>query len=105
MQFSIEVVRLCDGIQRRSVLTNQLLRAAISVGANIREGKYGSSRADFVAKYQIALKECYESEYWLELLQRCDIITMGDCEDCMKLCAALRRMLSSAIISAKHKMM
>ncbi len=104
MQFSIEVVRLCDGIQRRSVLTNQLLRAATSVGANIREGKYGSSRADFVAKYQIALKECYESEYWLELLQRTDIITINDCDACMKLCAALRRMLSSAIISAKNKM-
>ena len=50
MRFAVATVKLCDTIKYRSVITNQLLRSATSVGANIREGKYGSSRADFIAK-------------------------------------------------------
>lgn len=73
MKFAVAIVTLCDAIKGRSVITNQLLRAGTSVGANIREGKYACSRADFIAKYQIAIKECYESEYWLELLQYAEI--------------------------------
>ena len=52
--------------KHESVLTNQLLRSGTSVGANIREAFYAHGRADFIAKLQIALKECSESEYWLE---------------------------------------
>ena len=54
--------------KKESVLTNQLIRSGTSVGANIREAFYGHGTADFIAKLQIALKECSESEYWLELL-------------------------------------
>lgn len=43
-------------------------RAATSIGANIREANYAHGKADFIAKLQIALKECYETEYWLEIL-------------------------------------
>ncbi len=101
MQFAVDVVQLCDKITRRSVITNQLLRAATSVGANIREGKYGSSKADFVARYQIALKECFESEYWLELLERTEISTKEELSQCLQHCRSLRRMLSSALRSLK----
>ena len=52
------------------VMSKQLLRSGTSIGANIHESKYGHGTADFIAKMQIALKECYESEYWLELLNR-----------------------------------
>ncbi len=51
-----------------SVLTNQLIRSGTSIGANIREAFYGHGKNDFIAKLQIALKECSESEYWIELL-------------------------------------
>lgn len=69
--FAISIVKICRSIKetkRESVLTNQLLRAGTSIGANIHESKYAQSSADFVSKMQIALKECYETEYWLELL-------------------------------------
>ena len=63
--------------KRESVLTNQLIRSGTSIGANIREAFYALGKADFIAKLQIALKECSESEYWLELL-----IESGYYDDC-----------------------
>ena len=53
---------------KESVLTNQLLRSGTSIGANIHEAQYAQGTADFISKLEIALKECFESEYWLELL-------------------------------------
>ena len=75
MDFSVSIVNLCDGIKVRSAIVNQLLRSGTSIGANIHEANYASSRADFIAKMQIALKECYETEYWLELFSKTNIIT------------------------------
>ena len=69
--FALEIIRVCNEIkrsQKESILTNQLVRSGTSIGANIREAFYAHSKADFIAKLQIALKECSESEYWLELL-------------------------------------
>jgi four helix bundle protein len=70
-EFALEVIRLCNEVKtnkKESVLTNQLVRSGTSVGANIREAFYAHSKADFIARLHIALKECAESEYWLELL-------------------------------------
>ena len=70
--FALEIIKVCNEIKhskRESVLTNQLIRSGTSVGANIREAIYAHGKADFIAKLQIALKECSESEYWLELLE------------------------------------
>ena len=67
----MQIIKVCNEVKREkreSVLTNQLVRSGTSVGANIREAFYAHGRADFIAKLQIALKECSESEYWLELL-------------------------------------
>lgn len=64
--FAVEIIKITKEISqnhREYVLTKQLVRSATSVGANIHESKYASSTADFVAKMQIALKECYETEY------------------------------------------
>ena len=69
--FALEIIKVCNEIKRtkrESVLTNQLIRSGTSIGANIREAMYAHGKADFIAKLQIALKECSESEYWLELL-------------------------------------
>ena len=68
---ALDVLNLCDTIKETKkdlVLVNQLIRSGTSVGANIHESEYAQSKADFVSKLRIALKECYESEYWLELL-------------------------------------
>ena len=69
--FALQIIKVCNTIKstkKESVLTNQLIRSGTSVGANIREAFYAHGKADFIAKLQIALKECAESEYWLELL-------------------------------------
>ena len=74
MDFSVEIVSLCDSIKGKSVLTNQILRSGTSIGANIHEANYAHSRADFISKMQIALKECYETEYWLKLFEKTNIV-------------------------------
>ncbi len=70
-EFAIEIIKVCNTVKqvkKETVLTNQLIRSEISIGANIREAFYASSKTDFIAKLHIALKECNESEYWIELL-------------------------------------
>lgn len=69
--FALDVIRVCKELRTakcEGALINQFLRSGTSIGANIREAFYAHSKADFIAKLQIALKECSESEYWIELL-------------------------------------
>ena len=102
--FAVEIVNTCNAIKetkREFVLTKQLLRAGTSIGANIHESKYGHGTADFIAKMQIALKECYESEYWLELLFRTDYLSESEYKCLQNQCGAIRRMLISSINTVK----
>lgn len=102
--FAVEIVNICRQIKkdhRESVLTNQLIRSATSIGANIHESKYAQSRADFISKMQIALKECYESEYWLELLNRTDFVTEEQYKFLQTSCGSIRRMLISSVNTVK----
>ena len=102
--FAVEIVKLCKEIKekkRETVMTNQLLRSGTSVGANIHESKYAHGTADFIAKMQIALKECYESEYWLELLFRTEYLSAERYEMIKNLCGSIRRMLVSSINTSK----
>ncbi|MBQ2691190.1 MAG: four helix bundle protein [Clostridia bacterium] len=101
--FALEIIKVCNEVKstkRESVLTNQLIRSGTSIGANIREAFYGHSKADFVAKLQIALKECAESEYWLELL-----IESGYYSDktVLQHCTELKRMLIASLTTAKSR--
>lgn len=103
--FAVNIVNLCRSIKetkREFVLTNQLLRAGTSIGANIHESKYAHGSADFIAKMQIALKECYESEYWLELLNRTGYISDEQYKPLQNDCGSIRRMLISSINTAKQ---
>lgn len=102
--FALEVIKVCNYIKshkRESVLTNQLIRSGTSIGANIREANFAHGKADFIAKLQIALKECSESEYWLELL-----IESGYYEDSSILehCIEVKKLLISSINTAKNNM-
>ena len=74
VDFAVNIIQLCDNIKGKAVLTNQMMRSATSIGANIHEANYAQSDADFISKLQIALKECYETEYWLTLLVKTNII-------------------------------
>ena len=104
MDFSVSIVNMCDSIKGKSALTNQILRSGTSIGANIHEANYAHSRADFISKMQIALKECYETEYWLELMQRAEILTDDNSKMLMHDCGAIRRMLISSITTVKNNM-
>ena len=102
--YAVNIVNLCRNIKetkRESVLTNQLLRSGTSIGANIHESKYAHGTADFIAKMQIALKECYESEYWLELLNRTGYIPDEQYKSLQSACGAIRRMLTASINTTK----
>ena len=104
--FAVEIVNVCKRIKemkRESVLTNQLMRSGTSIGANIHESKYAHSTADFIFKMQIALKECYESEYWLELLNRTGYIDDEQYKSILNNCGQVRRMLISSINTVKEK--
>ena len=99
--FALDTIRVCNEIKRSqkdNILTNQLVRSGTSIGANIREAFYAHSKADFIAKLQIALKECSESEYWLELL-----IESGYFSDntILERCVEIKRILISSINTAK----
>ena len=100
-QFALDIIKVCNKVKsekRESVLTNQLIRSWTSVGANIREAFYGHGKNDFIAKLQIALKECSESEYWIELLIESEYYA-----DKMILdnCIELKKILISSINTAK----
>ena len=103
MDFSVLIVNICDAIKGKSALTNQLLRSGTSIGANIHEANYAASKADFINKFQIALKECYESDYWLELFKDTKMITEEEYEDMFDKCSKIRRLLIASITTAKKE--
>ena len=102
--FAIQILKLTDNIKGHYSLSNQLERSGTSIGANIREAQYAHSRADFVAKLQIALKECYETEYWLEIAQKAHILSEDIAKQPAHTCGSLRRMLISSINTGKENM-
>lgn len=104
MDLSVEVLKLCDTIKGHYSIVNQLERSATSVGANIHEANYAQSKADFVAKLQIALKECYETEYWLELFMRAELLDRESTKKIYNDCGAIRKMLISSVNTAKSKL-
>ena len=102
MEFAVNTVNLCDTVRGKAALTNQLLRSGTSIGANIHEANYAQSNADFVSKLQIALKECYESEYWLELFFKTHLISKQAYTKAKNDCGKLRRILISSINTTKE---
>lgn len=99
--FAVKILKLTDGMKGHYSLVNQLERSATSIGANIREAKYAHSRPDFIAKLQIALKECYETEYWLELMQKAELLPSETANRYSHDCGVIRRMLIASINTAK----
>ena len=100
--FALAVIQVCKELRVakcESALINQFLRSGTSIGANIREAFYAHGKADFIAKLQIALKECSETEYWIEL-----IVESGYYNDKTLLnnCTEVKRILISSINTAKQ---
>ena len=105
-QFAVDIVNLCTEIKeirKGNVLLNQLLRSGTSIGANIHEANYAASKADFINKFQIALKECYESDYWLGLFKDTKMITEQKYQEMYDKCSKIRKLLIASINTAKEK--
>ena len=103
MLFAVNALELSNLVEGHYSLKNQFERSATSIGANIREANYAQSKADFLSKLQIALKECYETEYWLELFVKAKIITEQKAKVLLHDCGEIRRMLVSSITTLKNK--
>ena len=88
-------------VYKRQVLTNQLLRSGTSIGANIHEAQYAQGKKDFISKLEIAQKECFETEYWLELLFETGYISETVYKPLQNQCGTIRRMLISSINTVK----
>ncbi|MBE6804526.1 MAG: four helix bundle protein [Ruminococcaceae bacterium] len=104
-QFAVDIINLCTDIKetrKSNILLNQILRSGTSIGANIHEANYASSKADFINKLQIALKECYETDYWLSIFKETHIITDTEYKDMFTKCSKIRKLLVSSITTAKN---
>ena len=102
--FSIEIVNLYQFLQiekKEYILGKQLLKSGTSIGALIREAKYGQSKADFINKMSIALKEANETDYWLDLLKTSNFIDEIQFNQLSIKCKELIGMLVATIKTSK----
>ena len=103
-RFAVDIINLCAALKEHkkgNILTNQLLRCGTSIGANIHEANYAASKADFINKLQIAMKECYETHYWLDIFKDAAIITKTQYADLFSKCSKIRKILTASITTAK----
>ncbi len=101
LSLTVELTELCDKIHAKAIYTNQLLRSCSSIGANAHEATYAHSRADFISKMEISLKECYETEYWLEVLYRVHSLSEEQYKAVSEKCGTIRRKLIASVTTAK----
>lgn len=106
MDFAVSIVNLVKDLKDKheSIISNQIGRSGTSIGANIREAQYAHSKADFISKLQIALKEANETGYWIELLYRTNYISETEYKALDSSCASIRIMLISSITTAKENL-
>ena len=103
--FAVRLVQLCQYLDERPgvgrTLGKQLLRAGTSVGANVEEAQAGQSKADFISKYAIALKEARETHYWLRLLVACNVVSQARVGNLLQEADEIMRVIGAIIVSAK----
>ena len=104
LDFAVSIINLVKKLkaQKETIIANQIGRSGTSIGANIYEGQYAHGRADFIAKFQIALKEANETAYWLELLHKTDYISEEEYKELSSACTSIRVMLISSINTTKE---
>lgn len=102
-KLAMDIVTLCENIETEKNAVFQIKKSSSSVYANIREGNYGQSPADMVSKFEIALKEVYETEGWLEVLNCNETIDDVTYKSYRNLCGRIRRMLIASIQTLKSK--
>ncbi len=105
IDFGARIVKLHRHLTKtkhEAVLSKQILRSGTSIGANINEAQYGNSKADFIAKLHIALKETAETEYWLLILQKSDYLDEPEAHSLLHDCIEIKRILIASINTAKE---
>ncbi len=103
--FAVRIVNLCRYLQteqKEYILTKQLLRSGTSIGANVSESQQAQSRPDFINKMNIALKEAYETNYWLRLLHETQLVTDVQFQSIFADCSELERLLISIVKTTKE---
>lgn len=102
--FAVRIVKLHKYLtkeKKESVISKQILRSGTSIGANANEAVYGVSKAEFIAKLQISLKETAETEYWLRLLILSEYITEQEASSLLDDCLEIKRLLISTLNTSK----
>ena len=105
LAFALRIIKLSKYLNQNKqeyVLSKQLLRSGTAIGALVRESEYAESRADFVHKLRIAIKEANETQYWLELLHHADYINKRGFESINQDCIELLKLLTSIIKSTSN---
>ena len=105
LKFAARIVKLHKYLikeKHESIISKQIIRSATSIGANANEAIYGQSKADFLSKLHISLKETAETEYWLKLLTMSEYITEEMSKSLLNDCLEIKRMLIASINTAKE---
>ena len=104
-RFAVRIVNLCKFLHdehKEFILSKQLLHSGTSIGANIAEAQQAQSKADFISKMNIALKETYETDYWLRLLFATQYLSQGAFDSIVSDCTELKKLLVSIVKTAKE---
>ncbi len=105
IDFAARIIKLCKFLEdskKEHIISKQIIRSGTSIGANINEAQYGNSKADFVSKLHISLKETAETEYWLRLLFKSDYIDNKMFDSLLDDCLELKKILIFSINTAKN---
>ena len=107
LEFASKIIKLQQYLikeKKESIISKQIIRSATSIGANINEANYGSSKQDFIAKMHIALKECAETEYWIRLLEKSEYTTKEYSIELLDNCLSIKKMLVASLNTIKANM-
>lgn len=105
IDFAARIIKLrkfLEEKQKEHIISKQIVRSGTSIGANINEAQYGNSKADFIAKLHISLKETAETEYWLRLLNKSEYVDEKLFKSLLDDCLELKKLLISSINTAKN---
>ena len=106
LKFAVRIVNLYQYLskeKKETIISKQIVRSGTSIGANANEAVYGVSKADFIAKLQISLKETAETEYWLRLLVMSEYLTESEGESLLADCIEIKKILTATLNTAKSK--
>ena len=104
-QFAIRIINLCKHLRstkKEYTLSKQLLRSGTSIGANIAEAQQAQSKADFISKLSIALKETTETKYWLRLMSATSYLSQPEYQSIVSDCVELEKMLVASVKTSKE---